>query len=96
LHGLGSLVWCFAKFIEVGDGSLNEWAFFDGCFGVIDGCGFEGLEMAFGVEELFAEGGEFVAWVAFDFGEFSVDDFEGLGFSGDVWVLGLELGDESF
>ncbi len=30
----------------------------------------------------------------FDFCEFGVDDFEGLSFAGDVWVLGLEGGDE--
>jgi hypothetical protein len=31
LHGLGSLIRDLAEFVDVGDGGLNEWAFFDGC-----------------------------------------------------------------
>jgi hypothetical protein len=54
------------------------------------------LGVAFGVENLFTEGGESVAGVAFDFGEFGVDDFMGLVGGGDVGVLGLEVGDEGF
>lgn len=93
---LVSLVWCFTEFIEVRDGGLNERAFFNGYFSIIDGSGFECLEVAFGVEELFAEGGEFVGWIAFDFGEFGVDYFNRLGFAGDVGVLSLEVGDKGF
>ncbi len=58
--------------------------------------GFGGLAVAFrlgrhcvnGVEELLAQGGEFVAGIALNFGEFGVDDSEGLGFVGDGGVHG--------
>jgi hypothetical protein len=53
------LVGGFAEFVKVGDAGLNEWAFLEGRFGVIDDRCFECLGMAFGVEDLFAEGGEF-------------------------------------
>jgi hypothetical protein len=92
--GLSSLVGGFAEFVDVGNAGLNEWAFLEGCFGIVNDRCFEGLGVAFGVEELFAESGEFVMGVAFDFGEFGVDDVDRLSFSGDVGVLGLEVGDE--
>jgi hypothetical protein len=65
-------------------------------FGDFNDRGFPGLEMAFGVTKLFAEVAEFVVGVLLDFGEFGVDDFDRLGFGGDVGVLGLEIVDESF
>jgi hypothetical protein len=96
MHGLGSLVRGFAEFVEVGDAGFCPNAFFEVMFGDFSGSGFDRLEMAFGVEDLFSEGGEFVGGGTFDFGEFGVDDFEGLGGGGDCGVLVLEIGDEGF
>lgn len=46
---------CFAEFVEVGDGGDGEGIGFKLLFGDFDDGGFEGLGMAFGVEELLAE-----------------------------------------
>jgi len=43
---------------------------------------------------LFAKRCQFICWGLLDFGEFCVDDGKGLGFGGDVGMLGLELGEE--
>jgi hypothetical protein len=56
--------------------------------------GFDGLQVAFRIEELLAEGCQPMGFGLLNFGEFCVDDGEGLGFGGDVGMLGLELGEE--
>jgi hypothetical protein len=66
------LVGGFAEFVEVGDAGFCPNAFFEVMFGDFGGGGFDGLEVAFRIQELFAEDGEFVGGVAFDFGEFGV------------------------
>jgi hypothetical protein len=56
--------------------------------------GFDGLEVAFRIEELLAEGCQPMGFGLLNFGEFCVDDSEGFGFGSHVGMLGLELGQE--
>ena len=50
--------------------------------------------MTIGVEELFTKRGKSGNLAVFDICEFCVNDGQGLGFGGDVGMLGLELGKE--
>ncbi len=84
----------FTHFIEVDDRGFSPDVFLEVVFNnlVEGGCG--GLEVAIGVQNLLAEGGEFVGGGLADFGEFGVGDGEGFGFGGDGGMLGLKLGRE--
>ncbi len=48
------LAGCFAEFVDIGDTGFCPNAFFEVMFGDFSSRGFDSLEMAFGVEELFA------------------------------------------
>jgi hypothetical protein len=75
---LGSLVWCFTEFVDVGDDRFGDQASFPVGFCDFGDRGFSRLEMAFWVAELFVDVTEFVVGILLNAGEFGVDNFDRL------------------
>ncbi len=88
------MIGLFAEFVEIGEARFCPDTFFQVVFGNFSKSGFDGLQMAFRIEELLAEGCQPMGFGLLNFGEFCVDDSEGFGFGGDLGMLGLELGEE--
>jgi hypothetical protein len=94
---LGSLSGIVAEGVDVGDEGFTKNAFFEVMFGDFDEGGFGGLEVAFGVEKLLAQAGEFTSGGRRGgMDEFAVDNFNCFGFSGDIRVLLLKFGEGVF
>jgi hypothetical protein len=90
----GSMIGFFAEFVEIGEARFCPDTFLQVVFSNLSKSGFDGLEVAFRIEELLAEGCQPMSFGLLNFGEFCVDDSDRFGFGSDVGMLGLELGEE--